>query len=146
MNTPQTTQLPQALQDAYRAALYQVHADDGAIHTLKVGQRSDWLAHQLKAKAAQGACFLTACNPWGELLSAADNAARMNALRQSLNNRGLHYNNGSGEDPNSQWPGEDSVLIWNMDTTAALQWGQQWKQNAVLWSGADGIPHLLWLR
>ena len=146
MNTPQTTQLPQVLQEAYRSALYQVHTNDGAIHTLKVSQHCEWLALQLKAKAAQGACFLTACNPWGELLSAADNATRMSALRQSLNVQGLHYNNGSGEDPNGQWPGEDSVLIWNMDATAALQWGQQWEQNAVLWSGADGIPQLLWLR
>ena len=146
MSAPQTTLLPLALQDAYRAAHYLVQANHGTTQTLRVGQYSDWLALQLKDRAPQGACFLTACNPWGQLLSAAENSARMSALRQSLNREGLLYSNGSGEDPNGQWPGEDSVLIWNMNAAAALQWGQQWEQNAVLWIGADAMPQLLWLR
>ena len=143
---PHNSQLSAELQRAYRAALYRVYLEDGEAQTLRAGQRSDWLAQHLQQRAASGACYLTACNPWGQVLSDAENTERMNALRQQLQQQGLNYNEGCGEDPKGQWPGESSVLIWNMDAATALQWGLQWEQNAVLWSAADGVPQLLWLR
>lgn len=145
MQNPNTSQLPTALLQAYRAALYRVDAEGGMPQMLRVGERSDWLHQQLSQRPTAVACYLTACNPWGLLLSDAANSKRMKALRQALQQQGWQYLNGYGQDATGLWR-EDSVLIWNMDAATALLWGQQWEQNAVLWSAADAVPQLLWLR
>ena len=99
----------------------------------------------MSLRSTPAACYLTACNPWGVVLSDAANAERMTALRQALDSNGWQYLNGCGQDAKSQWR-EDSLLIWGMNAATALLWGQQWEQNAVLWSAADAVPQLLWLR
>lgn len=140
------SQLPAALQQAYHASLYRVDTAEGDSQTLRVGERNHWLEQQLQRLPVKAACYLTACNPRGQVLSDTDNAKRMTALRQALQSEGWSYLNGCGQDPQGLWPGEDSVLIWGMDVDTARQWGQQWEQNALLWMGADGLPRLLWLR
>lgn len=140
------SRLPAALQQAYRATLYRVDTTEGDSQTLRVGERNHWLEQQLQRLPVKAVCYLTACNPWGLILSDTDNAKRMTALRQALQSGGWSYLNGCGQDPEGLWPGEDSVLIWGMDVCTALQWGQQWEQNALLWMGADSPPQLLWLR
>lgn len=145
--SPDTSQLPAALQQAYRSALYRVDAAQGAVaQTLRAGEHNDWLGQQLGRQLIQAACYLTACNPWGQILEPAENARRMRALRQALDSEGWQYLDGCGQDPLGHWPAEDSVLIWGMDAGTALQWGRHWQQNAVLWSDADARPRLLWLR
>lgn len=144
-----TSQLPAPLQAAYRSALYQIDSQTktGVVaQTLRVGQRNDWLAQQLSQLPVPAACYLTSCNPRGQVLSAAQNTSRMRVLRQALRLEDWQYLNGCGQDPAGQWPGEDSVLIWAMDVDTAVQWAEQCEQNAVLWIGADAIPQLLWLR
>ena len=145
IQSPDTSQLPAALQQAYREALYRVNVEGAVSQTLRVGKRSDWLHQQLSQRSTPAACYLTACNPLGVVFSDAANAERMTALRQALGSNGWQYLNGCGQDAANQWR-EDSVLIWGMDATTALFWGQQWEQNAVLWSAADAVPQLLWLR
>jgi hypothetical protein len=104
-----------------------------------VGERNDWLGQQLGRQPIQAACYLTACNPWGQILEPAE-TRRMRALRQALDSEGWQYLDGFGQDPLGQWPAEDSVLIWGMDADTARQWGRHWQQNAVLWSDADARP------
>ena len=67
-------------------------------------------------------------------------------LRQALQRAGWAYLEGFGEDPQSEWPGESSVLILGMDLHTARAWGQQWQQNALLYCGADTVPQLVLLR
>ncbi|RGE41613.1 DUF3293 domain-containing protein [Comamonas testosteroni] len=141
-----TSSLGAELQQAYRAALYQVFTAEGAIHTLRAGQHNAWLQQALRERQADCACYLTACNPLGKLLGDAENAQRMRELRATLQSQGWQFEDGKGLDPEGLWPGEDSVLIWGMDQRVARQWGQQWQQNALLWCGPDGAPQLLWLR
>ena len=141
-----TSSLGAELQQAYKAALYQVFTAEGSIHTLRAGQHNAWLQQALRERQADCACYLTACNPLGKLLGDAENAQRMRELRATLQAQGWQFEDGKGLDPEGLWPGEDSVLIWGMDPHMARQWGQQWRQNAVLWCGPDAVPQLLWLR
>lgn len=141
----QSTPRHAELQQAYSAALYLVFGADGQTHSLRAGQHSDWLQQALRAHPTGCACYLTACNPLGKLLSDAENAARMRALRATLQAQGWLFDEGKGVDPEGLWPGEDSVLIWGMDQGTARQWGQQWQQNAVLWCEPDATPQLLWM-
>lgn len=140
------TSLPAELQQAYANALYRVFDATGSVHTLHVGQRSPWLQQAYAVHRCASACYLTACNPQGKHLSDAENTERMEQLRTALHSQGWCFEAGQGQDPNEQWPGEDSVLIWGMDEATATAWGRQWQQNALLFCGADAMPQLLWLR
>lgn len=144
---PTPTSLPAELQQAYENALYRVFDPAGAlIHTLRVGRRDAWLQQAYLAHQSTSACYLTACNPLGQRLSDAENAQRMQQLRTALQRQGWRFESGQGQDPAALWPGEDSLLIWDMDEATAMAWGRQWQQNALLFCGADAVPRLLWLR
>ena len=163
--TPSATLLPPALLQAYRQAWYGVWLpapdtqpsdtpDTSASHpgppgtlcVLQVDVAQPQLLHAMRGLHARHACLLTACNPEGRLLSAAENAQRMQALRTALHAADWSWAPALGRDPQGQWPGEDSLLVWHMDRAQARQWGRQWAQNAVLWMGDDAIPRLECLR
>ena len=91
------------------------------------------------------ACYLTACNPLGRLLSAEENQARMQQLRDALLRERWPLSPGFGQDPQGLWPGESSLLVWGMAPDTACHWGRRFEQNAVLCCDASGMVHLQWL-
>lgn len=135
--------LPPPLLQAYRAAHYHLNDCDWF---LQLGQAQPALARYYQRHAVRCATYLTACNPWGELLPDTHNAQRMDRLRQALQRAGWSWLDGHGQDPDGAWPGEDSVLVWGMSESTARAWGQEWQQNAVLHCGADMQPQLVLLR
>lgn len=137
------TALPPPLLQAYQAAHYRIHNLDWF---LQLSQPQPALATYYLRHGVQCAAYLTACNPLGQLLPDATNRERMAQLRQSLQRAGWSWLDGCGRDPEGQWPGEDSVLVWGMGDSTARAWGLQYAQNAVVWCGADHIPTLLLLR
>ena len=141
------SELPPALVLAYRQAWYEVllpQADHAC--TLQVDVPHPALRCAMQALGARQAALLTACNPLGELSSADDNAARMQALRHALQAEGWTWAPALGRDPLSQWPGEDSLLVWHMGRAQAGDWGRRWQQNAVLYIDGDATPLLELLR
>ena len=145
--TGHPSQLPHALVQAYRHAWYEVVLPPHAMACpLQVDTHSPALKHTMQQQGISQATLLTACNPQGELLSPMDNEGRMLALRQALQQAGWTWAPAFGRDPLSQWPGEDSLLVWHMDSALAQDWGLRWEQNAVLTIGRDAVPHLLLLR
>ena len=137
------TVLPEPLLQAYQATHYRVADCDWY---LQLGQAQPALAPYYQRHAVQCAAYLTACNPLGELLPDHLNARRMDQLRQALQRAGWSWLDGQGHDPEGNWPGEDSVLVWGMTESTARAWGQQWNQNAVVHIAADCVPRLALLR
>lgn len=137
------TALPEPLLQAYQATHYRINDCDWY---LQLSQSQPALTPYYQRHAVQCATYLTACNPLGELLPDHLNARRMEQLRQALQRAGWSWLDGKGHDPDGNWPGEDSVLVWGMTESTARAWGQQWNQNAVVHVGADCIPHLVLLR
>src|SRR5690554_2811169 len=70
--------VPAQMIAAYDAAEYRVEAETRVV--LRIGQRSAELAGLMADKGMASAAFITACNPHGQLLGAADNTTRTNAL------------------------------------------------------------------
>lgn len=139
--------LPATLVQAYRQAWYEVALPAHATAcTLQVDVHSPSLLHAMQQRNARQACLLTACNPLGAALSPVDNARRMQALRAALQQSGWSWAPALGRDPQGLWPGEDSLLVWHMDTAQSRAWGRHWEQNAVLTVGPDAVPGLLLLR
>jgi hypothetical protein len=129
---------------AYRETDYHVDADPP--FTLRVGRPCPELVLAHRRHRVECSAFLTACNPFSRMLDDAENAQRLQALRDELSRRSLAFDEGAGQHPNNGWPPEPSVLVYGLELQAARTLGQRFEQNALLWCGSDGVPGLVVLR
>ncbi|MEO5341122.1 MAG: DUF3293 domain-containing protein [Magnetococcus sp. MYC-9] len=114
--------------------------------TLRVGTVSLELAAAHWAQRVESSAFISACNPYSQLLDEVANAERHAALEHQLCQSGLVCLPGVGRHPANPWPGEASLLVFGMTLEAAMALGSQWEQNAIIWNGADAKPQLILLR
>lgn len=129
---------------AYRETEYRVSGPDAFI--LRVGELSAALAAAHKKQRVDCSAYITARNPFGQILDGAANAERHAALGRELSQRSLASVEGVGQHPSNQWPGEPSYLIFGLTLEAAKALGMRLEQNAILWAGADAVPELILLR
>ncbi|MDP3229628.1 MAG: DUF3293 domain-containing protein [Acidovorax sp.] len=145
--TTEASCLAENLVEAYLKTAYGVHASDVAgSFALRIGEPSDVLRALMTRFNRASTAYITACNPFGEALSAQDNLARHQRLGQELAHRSLPHWPGIGEGPDGAWPGEDSFLVLGLDLVAAQRLGQAFEQNALVWAGSDAVPKLVLLR
>jgi hypothetical protein len=128
---------------AYRRTVYHVH--DAPPFRLRVGQGSAALRTAQSTRGTQSSAFITACNPRGELRHADENARLHVALIDRLNREGRTFVPGMGGEPDQGWPPELSVLVFGLTLEEAQDLGADLQQRAILWSGANGCPKLVWI-
>lgn len=131
-----------ALIAAYRATTYAAGTGEGRI-VLRVGERSEPLLRAMAEAGASGAAFLTAWNPFSLPLSDEENAAAQRALAADVAAAGWRAIEGEGVGDDGAWPPEPSLLVLGPDETTARALMVRYRQNAVVWCGADGVPRLL---
>lgn len=136
--------IPGEIQQAYRESEYRVHAPQP--FTLRIGLLSDELRQAQAAKRADCSAFITAFNPFSECLTDAANEERQAQLVKELHLRSLAFWEGVGQHPSNGWPGEPSLLVFGLNLEAAKELGRRYQQNAIVWSGDDGVPQLVLLR
>ena len=91
------------------------------------------------------AVFITAYNPLGEKLPAAENKARHRELMEFL--QFGRYRNWQGRGYHSSGDKEErSVLALGVSCHFARWIGNKFNQNAVIWAGVDAVPKLVFLR
>ena len=148
MNIPSTSVLAPALLRAYEETHYCVDGalPDQAEFVLRVDQVSKPLAAVHKKFGVDCSAFVTACNPWSENFSDAENVKRQESLLQTLRIRSMRWLDGIGQHPSNQWPGEPSVLILGLSLATAKVLAQDYEQNAFVWAGSDAKPQLVVLR
>jgi hypothetical protein len=129
---------------AYLETEYRIDGDTPAI--LKVGTVCPELAALHKSNHTDCSAFVTACNPFSQAMDEASNASRQRALLQELRRRGLTFEEGIGQHPSNQWPGEPSFLVFGLGLEDAKELGASLEQNAIVWSGSDALPQLILLR
>lgn len=129
---------------AYRETEYKVHGDEP--FTLRVGETCAALAGSLKRHRVDCSAYITACNPFSQVLDAEANAERHAALKREISQRSLASIEGIGQHPSNKWPGEASYLIFGLTLEAAKSLGTRLEQNAIVWAGADALPQLILLR
>ena len=129
---------------AYEETEYHVHGDE--LFTLHVGQFCPALAAAQKKYQSDCSAYVTAFNPFSEVVDDAINAERHVSLARELSRRSLSYLEGVGQHPSNKWPGEVSYLIFGLTLEAAKILGTRLGQNAIVWSGADATPQLAVLR
>jgi hypothetical protein len=138
------SEIPPETIQAYRETNYCVLGESPFV--LRVTVHSEPLAHAYIRYRVDCAAFLTACNPFSEVISAADNDARQTELEEVLVLQGLDYLPGSGEHPSGDWIAEPSYFVPGLSLDDVKALGRKFDQNAVVWCGSDAIPQLVLLR
>lgn len=140
-----TTAVTNDLVAAYSATNYHVLSDDG-FFVFKIGQRSHELAHRFVLTDRSGATFITAENPFSQTVTAEENAANQASLYQDLASTGAAIIKGAGQGEDPTWPAEASYLAIGISPENACELGRKYRQNAILWIGANAVPELVFLR
>lgn len=126
---------------AYREAKFVV--DYTSPITLLVGQSNSSLRTLLKEHNVSTAAFITAFNPYSNVLSDQENIGAQNSLLKDIKALGLPSINGFGQDIAEQWPKELSVLILDITESQAEVLADKYSQNAFIWIGSvDAFPAL----
>ncbi len=129
---------------AYRETDYCVSGDLPLV--LRINEYNKSLASLYKVNRANCCCYITACNPLGQIISDASNADRQSVLATDIQNRGLTFFEGIGKHPSGEWPGEPSFLVLGIALEAAKSLANKYEQNAIVWCGSDAVPQLILLR
>lgn len=146
ISPPKGSALPESLVAAYLSTAYRVLPAVGMEgFTLQVGVAQPRLVELMQRHQSVGAAFITAWNPYGKPLPAAENWERNERLHTELMQRGLPHWPGFGEDTQGDWPGEESFLVLGLELAAAQRLGSALAQNAVVWAGSDGVAILILL-
>jgi hypothetical protein len=132
---------------AYQDTDYIVSVRQGHF-VLRIGQVSPELQALYAETGQDSAVFITAFNPEGALQADALNQATHEALRNALSALTDHVfeGEGRGTQNNAGWPAEKSFLALGIGQEESARLGRQFRQDAVVRAGADGVPHLLILR
>jgi hypothetical protein len=135
--------IEEALLQAYLETNY--HIDTAIPFILRVGSVSKPLLTLYQQQGIRCGVFVTACNPYSQLLDEEANSVRQADLKGELNRRKLIFFNGTGQHPTGDWPGETSFFVLGLPFEAAKALGKKYQQNAVVWCGEDAIPELILL-
>ncbi|CAN4276785.1 Protein of unknown function DUF3293 [Methylophilaceae bacterium] len=128
---------------AYQSAEYHVMSAKPFI--LELGKRSEGLVDLAKRFKVECFTFITAYNPYSEVLSDKENAKRNGQLKQELDRLGLTIVIGYGQDPEMTRKKEDGFVVFGLGLDAAKELGVKFQQNAIVWCGADAVPNLVLL-
>ncbi|OLY90688.1 Protein of unknown function [Cnuella takakiae] len=122
-----TQSIPADLYKAYLHTTYQVYRPSIAI---KIGNTHPQLDALLATHDAVNWAFLTAYNPYSQVLPATENEQRNKALEALLAPYPYYAGAGMGEDPS--WTPEASFRVLGIDCATAHQLGKQFGQNAIV--------------
>ena len=132
-----------ACTEAYVRAVFVVALPDGGEAQLRLGRPSAPLGDLMAARGVLTACFITAWNPRSEPRTDAENEADQTRLKARLDSMGLTWLAAEGRDPDCGWDSEPSLVSLGLTFDQACSLGDEFGQNAVLFSGADGAMRLV---
>jgi dTDP-4-amino-4,6-dideoxy-D-glucose acyltransferase len=130
---------------AYRKTSYVVDAPAAAGFAIRIGEPCPTLDELLERTGTSHWAFITACNPRSEPLSVAENAARMERLREMIERGGHAFLSGAGVPDEAGWSLEPSFLVLGITEEAAAAIGRLFEQHAILVGKRGAAAALLWI-
>jgi len=125
----------------YREAKFVV--EDIKPITFKVGECNLNLAALLKKHKVFTAAFITAFNPYSNVLSVEENLKSQGHLLEDISRLGLETVVGYGQDVAREWPKETSLLVLGITEAQAETLADRHSQNGFIWIGSgDALPML----
>ena len=139
------TQIPDEKIEAYLETVYRFGQGLDAV-TLRINRRSVELPRLYAKLDVTCGVFITAYNPLGQACAIETNDAANESLAADLAAISTKVFEGAGADPSGAWPEEKSFFALGVDVEVARSLGIRYKQDAVVWVGADAVPKLILLR
>lgn len=132
------TQLTTALLDAYHATTYRIDYE-GQMVTFRVGVPAPAVDQIVAALHGTSWIFISAGNPYSQLLPERENQQRHALLIQMLTVFGHRFWEGLGIPDGTEWPVEQSLFILDMPLPKASALGHIFDQNSYIF-GRIGEP------
>lgn len=126
---------------AYQRTRYHV---PGLSLDIRIKQHTPSLDFLLKQQGAARWTFLTACNPFSQVVSEEENAVRHQQLEKQLT--GYLYFEGEGIGEDQSWKPEKSFLVVGMNKEESIRLGELFEQNAIVYGEYGQPAKLLLLR
>lgn len=124
--------------ESYNQAFYTVEGWDDPI---RIGHIHAELEKLLSAHHMDSWAYLTACNPMSVSLPDQINQQRNQELRSLLTHHLILE--GSGRDPDNQWPAEPSFLILGISLEDAIHLASHFGQMAIVFGKKDAPAELV---
>lgn len=131
------------LEHAYRDTHYWIRGVQDPFE-VRIDQRSDALARLQQQHGVASTGFITAWNPHSERCDRARNDAAQATLGAELRRRGYRVLEGEGVASDGGWAEANHVVL-GIDERTLADLGREHGQKAVLYSGPDAVPRLIWL-
>ena len=132
--------LPESIHRAWTETEYRVRTPWGGYVSIRCGESLPAPLLALLARAGDTWGYITACNPAGVRLPAADNRARQRRLRDQLRNNGHRYFFGIGVGPND-WR-EPSLFVPGMTFEQLDSVGHAFGQLGIVRGTGTGVAEL----
>ena len=130
---------------AYKAADYYI-SDTSSDFIIRIGVSSEKLRQLHHGTGQNCSIYITAFNPYGAEQNSVDNRSAHVELEGHLRKISPYVFEGFGTDPAGIWAPEASFLALGIDLSTSKLLGKRFKQDAVVWVGADAVPQLIILR
>lgn len=138
------SQLQEQVIQAYLETEYQVKT--GTPFTLRIGEFCEPCAKLCARFGFTSAAFITPENPLSQELTPRQNDERWLNMEKALSAKGYEIEIGVGRHPYNNWPEERSFLIWDLSVETAIQLGNVYQQNAIVYMDDQFIPCLILLK
>jgi len=145
-HTPIASKLNEDLLLAYLDTEYRVYLPDNQTIVLRIGMENGYLKRLHQQYGASCSAFLTAWNPFSHQTDDLTNSQRQSQLAKNLNLADFKTLSAFGIHKNGDMSGEESLLSLGMNLADAIECGQRWEQNAIVWIGSDATPKLVLLQ
>ena len=132
------------LDAAYRATSYRVFLP-GGFAELRIDQPNALLRAWLEQTGCSMFAIITAYNPGSQPVDAVHNAERQSQLECELLEGNYEPYAGENVPDDERWPVEESCFVPDVTPEDAGALAADFGQNAIVYGGADGIPHLIWI-
>ena len=136
------SEISNELIDAYLSTNFHVYAEEEFM--LNVGHFSKPLSELHKSHACDTSAVITAWNPLGVAQSDEANKKQNDTLKKIAQER-YTVIDAAGVDPKGEWPPEASFIILGISRYDAMELGQRFQQNAIIFN-EGAVPELVMLR
>lgn len=133
----------QRLKSAYLQTNY-VAEDKNERIVIRVGEHNSALDKLLESYGIKTWAFVTAYNPFSELLTEKENQIRQKNLVEQLKKNNFRFLNGYGKGADENWQAEPSVLVFAIALDEAISISRKFGQNAIVFGETGKAPQLVW--
>lgn len=134
--------IPDTLKAAYHATTYRIHFPHRTVE-FRVNEPCPAIDEYLESNGFKEWSFMTAYNPFSELLSETENEIRQQQLISNLCALGYAPIPGEGIGENGDWPPEHALFIPGMPLDAALEQARAFEQYGLIHAFHGEPPKLI---